>query len=44
MTAGRSEIEDLQFDGGSLWSLTATFEQSCDGEAKLLRGCVHFGQ
>ena len=40
---GWFEIEEISIpDGGSARSLTATFEQHCEGAAPALRGCVHY--
>lgn len=41
---GKFQIEDLQLNGSTLSSFTATFEQHCEGGTAALRGCVHYGQ
>ena len=40
--SGRFQIVDLAWSGPTLTSLTATFEQYCDANPNLLRGCVHY--
>lgn len=39
----RFQIEDLVWNGSTIQSMTATFEQHCDSGTKALRGCMHFG-
>ncbi len=49
--SGWSQIEDIASvpapntaSGQALQSLTVSFGQACDGEAAVLRGCLHYGQ
>lgn len=42
--SGRFQVEELQMNGGTLQSFTATFEHHCEGAGPALRGCVHFSQ
>ena len=39
---GAFQVEDLQWNGSTLASFTATFEQHCEGGAAALRGCIHY--
>jgi hypothetical protein len=49
VTSGRWQVQELvvdytQIPEGVLRRLTATFEQSCEDEYPVLRGCMHFEQ
>ena len=43
-SSGRFQIQEYVFDGGFPVSLTATFEERCDGQPPVLRGCVHWSR
>jgi len=40
--AGRFQIEDYTITADTVSSLTATFEQHCEGGAPVLNGCIHY--
>jgi hypothetical protein len=43
-TSGSFYIQDVEWrsDGSDITSLTASFEQHCDGATAFLRGCIHY--
>ena len=41
-TTGAFYIQDIELNSSNFASLTASFEQHCDGVAAALRGCIHY--